>query len=66
MAELDLPMNFPRSVLREADQIDETITKEEIAKRRDFRKNKKCISKICDASIFKIISFSYKRKIQCL
>ena len=38
MAELDLPMNFPRSVLREAEQIDEIIPKEEIAKRRDFRK----------------------------
>ncbi|GAA4308993.1 ribonuclease R [Nibribacter koreensis] len=37
MAEFGLPFEFPESVEAEADAIPEGITKEEIAKRRDFR-----------------------------
>ncbi|WP_210489816.1 ribonuclease R [Rufibacter aurantiacus] len=37
MAEFGLPFEFPESVEKEADAIPEAITKEEIAKRRDFR-----------------------------
>lgn len=37
MAEFGLPFAFPKNVETEAAQIDEGITKEEIAKRRDFR-----------------------------
>ncbi|MDH5476554.1 MAG: ribonuclease R, partial [Cyclobacteriaceae bacterium] len=38
MAEFDLPFEFPESVEKEAEQIDDHISKEEIKKRRDFRK----------------------------
>lgn len=37
MAEFGLPFEFPESVEEEAETISEEITKEEIAKRRDFR-----------------------------
>jgi len=37
MAEFGLPFEFPSAVEEEADAIPTTITKEEIAKRRDFR-----------------------------
>ena len=37
MAEFGLPFEFPAAVEEEADAIPTTITKEEIAKRRDFR-----------------------------
>lgn len=37
MAEFDLPYEFPEAVIKEADQISEVITPEEIAKRKDFR-----------------------------
>ncbi|WP_207433714.1 ribonuclease R [Sabulibacter ruber] len=37
MAEFGLPFEFPESVEREAEEIPEGITPEEIAKRRDFR-----------------------------
>lgn len=38
MAEFDLPFRFPPEVLLEAEKIPVEITKEEIKKRRDFRK----------------------------
>jgi len=38
LAEFDFPLHFPENVEAEADAISETITKSEIAKRRDFRK----------------------------
>lgn len=38
MAEFGLPMEFPDEVLRAADKTETTITDEEIANRRDFRK----------------------------
>jgi ribonuclease R len=38
MAEFDLPFRFPENVLRESEKIVEEITKEEISKRKDFRK----------------------------
>ena len=38
MAEFDLPYEFPESVLKAAENIADDITKEEIARRRDFRK----------------------------
>jgi ribonuclease R len=38
MAEFDLPFRFPENVLKESEKIPEDITKEEIKKRRDFRK----------------------------
>jgi ribonuclease R len=38
LAEYDLPYHFTEEVEKEADNIPEEITKEEIAKRRDFRK----------------------------
>jgi ribonuclease R len=37
MAEFDLPFRFPPPVLLEADKIEETISKEEIKKRKDYR-----------------------------
>ncbi len=37
LAEYELPYKFPEIVEKEAEQIPEEITKEEIAKRRDFR-----------------------------
>ncbi len=37
MAEFELPMKFPRSVLRESERIDDKIPNSEFAKRRDFR-----------------------------
>ena len=37
MAEFDLPFRFPENVQRESEKISEGITREEIAKRRDFR-----------------------------
>lgn len=37
LAEFDLPFKFPPKVLHAADNIDETISKEDIAARRDFR-----------------------------
>ncbi len=37
MAEFDLPFRFPESVLHESEKISETIPKEEIKKRLDFR-----------------------------
>ena len=37
LAEYELPYKFPTEVEREAEQIPEEITKDEIAKRRDFR-----------------------------
>lgn len=37
MAEFDLPFRFPEEVEREAENIDEGISREEIKKRRDFR-----------------------------
>ncbi|MBJ6117614.1 ribonuclease R [Pontibacter sp. BT310] len=37
MAEFGLPFEFPESVEEEANEISDKITKEEIAKRRDFR-----------------------------
>ena len=37
MAEFDLPFKFQERVLREADEISDVITKEEIGKRKDFR-----------------------------
>ncbi|KAA3440407.1 ribonuclease R [Rufibacter hautae] len=37
MAEFGLPFEFPESVEKEANAIPDTITQEEIAKRRDFR-----------------------------
>jgi len=38
MAEFGLPIEFPDKVLKAADKINTTISKEEIARRRDFRK----------------------------
>lgn len=38
LAEFDFPLSFPRNVERVAEDIDEEIPKEEIAKRRDFRR----------------------------
>lgn len=38
MAEFDLPFEFPEAVEKEAEQIDDRISKEEVKKRRDFRK----------------------------
>ena len=38
LAEYGLPMHFPRQVEQEAEQIPVEITREEIARRRDFRK----------------------------
>ncbi len=38
MAEFGLPLAFPQQVLKDVEKIKETITKKEIAKRRDFRK----------------------------
>lgn len=38
LAEFGLPLEFPDKVLREADKIETTISKEEISRRRDFRK----------------------------
>ena len=38
MAEFGLPMEFPDEVEHEAEKLSVTITKEEIARRRDFRK----------------------------
>lgn len=38
LAEFGLPYEFPKRVLTAADKIPDKITKEEIAKRRDFRK----------------------------
>lgn len=38
MAEYELPMEFPEDVVAESERISEVITKEEIARRRDFRK----------------------------
>jgi ribonuclease R len=37
MAEFDLPIHFPDNVLKEAEDISEIISPEEIKKRRDFR-----------------------------
>lgn len=37
MAEFGLPFGFPPEILEEANRIDENITEEEIAQRRDFR-----------------------------
>ncbi|HTE28874.1 MAG TPA: ribonuclease R [Chryseolinea sp.] len=37
MAEFDLPFRFPEKVLMESQKIEESISKEEIARRRDFR-----------------------------
>lgn len=37
MAEFDLPFRFPENVLKESEVISETISKDEIKKRRDFR-----------------------------
>ncbi|MES3017950.1 MAG: ribonuclease R [Bacteroidota bacterium] len=37
LADYGFPLEFPSQVEKEADEIPETITKEEIAKRRDFR-----------------------------
>ena len=37
MAEFDLPFRFPEAVEREAEKIEEGITKDEIKQRRDFR-----------------------------
>ncbi len=37
LAEFDFPLHFPENVEAEADAIPENISKEEIAKRRDFR-----------------------------
>ncbi len=37
MAEFDLPMKFPDKVIRAAEDISESISEEEIAKRKDFR-----------------------------
>lgn len=37
MAEFDLPFRFPENVLRESEKIEETISKDEIKKRWDFR-----------------------------
>lgn len=37
LAEFDFPLHFPENVEAEAEQIAEEISKEEIAKRRDFR-----------------------------
>jgi ribonuclease R len=37
MAEFDLPFRFPENVLHESEQIAETISKDEIKKRKDFR-----------------------------
>lgn len=37
MAEFDLPFEFPESVNREAEALNETIGKDEIKRRRDFR-----------------------------
>ncbi|MFC2175428.1 ribonuclease R [Bacteroidota bacterium] len=37
LAEFDFPLYFPENVEREADAINEVISSEEIAKRRDFR-----------------------------
>lgn len=37
MAEFDLPFRFPEGIEKEAEKIDEGITKEEIKNRRDFR-----------------------------
>lgn len=38
LAEFDFPLHFPSNVERQAEEIPEKITKEEIWKRRDFRK----------------------------
>ncbi len=38
MADFELPMKFPRNVLRESERIEDKISEEEISKRRDFRK----------------------------
>ncbi|HZY78592.1 MAG TPA: ribonuclease R [Cyclobacteriaceae bacterium] len=38
MAEFELPFRFPENVLAESEKIDEGFTKDEIARRRDFRK----------------------------
>ncbi len=38
MAEFELPLEFPQEVVAESETIQEGITKEEIARRRDFRK----------------------------
>ncbi|MDH5475843.1 MAG: ribonuclease R [Cyclobacteriaceae bacterium] len=38
MAEFDLPFEFPEGVEKEAEQISDVISKEEIKRRRDFRK----------------------------
>ncbi len=38
LAEYGLPYKFPKEIEKAAEQIDETITKEEISKRKDFRK----------------------------
>src|SRR5690606_25266600 len=37
MAEFDLPFRFPEEIEKQAQDIDEGITREEIKKRRDFR-----------------------------
>jgi ribonuclease R len=37
MAEFDLPFRFPENVLHESEQIGDTISKDEIKKRKDFR-----------------------------
>ena len=37
LAEFEFPLSFPENVERQAEQIPEVISKEEIAKRRDFR-----------------------------
>ena len=38
LAEFDLPHKYPENVIKAAEKIDATITKEEIKKRKDFRK----------------------------
>ncbi|UBM62640.1 ribonuclease R [Candidatus Sulfidibacterium hydrothermale] len=38
LADFDFPLSFPDKVLREAEKIRTTISKEEIARRKDFRK----------------------------
>ena len=38
LAEFNLPYKFPESILKDAENIDESISKEEIKKRKDFRK----------------------------
>lgn len=40
LAEFDLPLEFPDAVVNAAQKVDVTISEEEIAKRRDFRKHK--------------------------